>query len=181
MIKIKRGRQLSKEFIKQWNTAVDREFECNEFLDPQKRNSFSKDIFFILTEKKKIKSIARIKEYSVIFEEKRYKVLGITDMVSLKKGHGYGIKLVKSMIRYIKKTKKTEISFCHPKNTNFYKKGGFIIIKNAVKQFYYKDKSGKVIKNNWDKDLLCINGTDNLINKIKSYPKQKIQMSTKFF
>jgi len=181
MIKIKIGRELSENFIKDWNNAVQKEFECNELLNPQNRRNFSKDVFFILKDNKELFSIGRIKSYKINFLGKSYNVLGITDMVSLVKGKGYGIKLIQAMKEYIEKTKKSEVSFCHPKNTSFYEKCGLVIIKNRVKQAYYQDKNRKIHINHWDKDLICVKGRDRLVEEILSHPKEKIKISVNFF
>jgi predicted acetyltransferase len=181
MIKIKTGRQLSEKFIQNWNNEVQEEFECNELLNPKNRKNFFKDIFFILENNNKLLSIGRIKSVKIRYRGKDYNVLGIADVLSLVKRKGYGIKLVQSMKKYIENTKKSEISFCHPSNTKFYEKCGLIILKNRVKQFYYQDNEGKIHKNHWDKDLICIEGKDKLLSKIISHPNEKIKLSLNFF
>ena len=92
-----------------------------------------------------------------------------------------GTEDVTAMYHYIKKRGKTQISFCHPKNTGFYKKCGMRIIKNSVKRFYYEDKQGKIHKNKWDKDVFYLEGKDNLVKNILAHPKEKIKLPINFY
>jgi predicted GNAT family acetyltransferase len=177
-LEIKKGSQLSKEFIQEWNELIKKEFKGYGQL---KKKEFYKDVFFILENKNKLLSIGRIKSLKINFIGKNYKILVITDVVSIIKKKGYGKRIIQAMKKYIKRKGNSEIGFCHPKNTRFYEKCGLIIVKDGVKRCYYRDKNGKIHKNHWDKNLLCLEGKDRLISKIISNPKEKIKLSTNFF
>jgi len=143
-ITIKKGKELSLTFVKEWNEIMKKAFEDNLSLDIKNKKTFSKDFFFLLYNKKGLLSVGRLRPVKITFNKKNYNIIGIADIVSIVKKKGYGKKVMKYIIKHLKDKNQTGIGFCHPKNTGFYKKCNYEIMRNFVKRFIYKDKKGKI-------------------------------------
>lgn len=173
-LQIKKGKELSVKEIEKWNNLIYEAFKEDKPLNSRNRKEFTKNIFFILYNKKQILAVGRLIPVKIRFMDKTYNLLGIADIVSVFKRKGYGKKVVRGMIRYAKDKKQTTIGFCESKNASFYKKCGLEIKRGMVKNFIYKNKKGKVIKNKEDEDVIYLNTKDNLMKMILENPKEKV-------
>lgn len=162
-MKIKKGNKLTDKEIIEINKIFQKEFPGNEPINKKKKKLFAKDIFFIVYVNYGIASVGRLRPVKLIFKNKKYAVLGIADMVSVIKRRGYGKQILKAMDKYSKKMK---IGFCRRKNSLFYIKSGLIIAKDLVKNFVYYNK-GKIIKNNWDNDVIYSKNAEKFIEEVK--------------
>lgn len=172
---IKKGRNLSYDFIKQWNKIMLKTFSEKESMNLKKKREFINDIFFIFNDEKgKLLFLGRLRPVKLKFLKKSYNILGVADIVSITKRKGYGKILMKEMLKYIKSKDKTAIGFCESKNSPFYEKSGFKIEKNLVKKFIYKNPQGKIMKDEGDEDVLYFQRKDNFMKKILLNPKEKV-------
>ena len=137
---------------------------------------FSGDLFFILRNaKKKILAIGCLKDIRLKFLGEIYNIKGVRGIVSLVERKGYG----KKIMHVIKKTVKnnTAVGFCARKNSSFYRKCGFKIAKNGIARFVYRRK--RKIRNgeeDYDSDVLYLNGKDNFIKEFLKNKKQDVKI-----
>lgn len=167
-VTIKKGKELSASFIKKWNKTMFDEFEEGNPLNPKDKEQFSKHIFFIVMDRKNIVSIGRLVPVRINFLGKDYDIIGIADIVSVIKGKGYGKVLMTSMLKYLRKNKKTGIGFCESKNEIFYNKCGFKTEASSLKRFIYTDKRSKVHRDTDDDYVFYFDGKDKFMKKILS-------------
>lgn len=170
-IEIIKGKKLSSSFKNKCKKIMLETFEDKKF-------AFYNDPFFILKDKGKIVSIGRFRLIKINFLKKNYSVLGIADIVSIIKKKGYGRIVMKHMLQYLKKSKKTGIGFCERKNSRFYKKCGFKIKKDYVDHFIPIDSKGNKVLEHGDDDVLYFNGKDNFMKKVLANKKQKVLIPT---
>ena len=179
---IKKGGNLSPDFVRQWNKIMLKTFSEKESIDLKKKREFINDIFFIFNDKKgKLLSLGRLRPVKLKFLKKSYDILGVGDIVSISKRKGYGKILIKEMLKYIKSKDKIAIGFCENKNSSFYEKSGFKIEKNLVKRFIYKNSQGKIVKNRIDEDVLYFEEKDKFMKKILSHPPKRILISIPYW
>jgi len=176
---IKKGKNLSNDYIKKWNETRLKEFDEDRPLNLKNRKNFEKDIFFTLYDKNKnILSCGRLKQIKINFLSNHYNILGGADLVSTIRGKGYGKITKKAQIKYAKERKKTMIGFCTRKNTPFYEKCGLEIKKDLVKRFVYPSSSGYKPKQEEEKyknrDVTYLNGKDEFMKKVLANPKEKV-------
>jgi len=124
-----------KIITKKGKTLFKKEFD---FMDKErirqhgeKTNLFSRKYhresnFFFVKDRKKIIAFGFLRPVEMIYKNKRYDIfaLGGIMVVEGEKKKGYGDVLIKAMINYSKKTKKTILGFCGKKTASFYKKVG---------------------------------------------------------
>lgn len=96
---------------------------------------------------------------------KKYNFFGMGDLVTIRRGQGYGRIIIGEMIKYLEKTGKTGIGFCARKNTPFYEKVGLESIKDFMKRFRYKNPKTGEISSEANGDGIFYAG-DDLIKKI---------------
>lgn len=177
---IKKGRELSNKFIEEWNKIMYDAFKEDEPLKPKARKKFENDVFFILiNSKKEILSTARLRPVEVKFMDKKYKILGIADMVSPVKKKGYGKKIVKAMIKYAKSKNIEAVGFCHKKNKEFYEKCGLEMDMNSKRQFVFRNKKGKKCRNEYDDYAIYLKIKGGLMEEVLKNPKEEVLIPIK--
>ena len=120
-VKIQKGKDLPARTCKRLNEIWRREWPVETPLSAKNREKFANDIFFIVRDpNNRILSVGRLIPIIFEFLGKEYKILGIGDIVAVKKGKDYGKILMTAMHKYLKRTKQTGVGFCDPKNDGFY-------------------------------------------------------------
>lgn len=114
---VKKGSVLSDKEITQINKIWRGAWSDTDTLDPEKREEFSEETFFMVYSDKEILSVGRLIPVEVEFMKKTYKIEGIADMVSVVKRRSYGKMVMIAMSDYLKKTGETEIGFCSNRNS----------------------------------------------------------------
>jgi len=131
-------------------------------MERKNKKSFYYDIVFLLKNGKDLLAFGRLRSISLYKEKERYDIWGIATIVSVERRKGYGKELMKAIKNFIEKNKKTSIGFCGEKNSGFYEKCGFNILKNGQKHFVYVDESDK---SHYEQgDVIYKKGSDNLID-----------------
>ena len=121
---IKKGKKLSRT---EWN-LMDKERtrqygrSTNLFNRTYNKNS---NLFFV-KDNNKIVAFGFLRPVEMTYKKKKYNILALGGIMVVKeeKGRGYGTFLIKSMIKYSKKTKKTILGFCGKNLVKFYQKAG---------------------------------------------------------
>ena len=164
IVETKKGKELLPREIKLMINSRIKEYGRNTIdFHKEWRNTY-----LFVKENNKIVSFGMLKPVKIDYLGKTYSILGLANIIAVKKGKGYGRILIKSMIENLKKKGKTGLGFCDKKVTLFYNKSGLETKKGLIKRFKYKDKkTGEIIVDN-DGDGLYYNGRDDLINKILS-------------
>ncbi len=166
---IKKGSELSPEELEVMNRerkkVFDSQIEWNEIT----KEHFFNDLFFVIKNSENtIVSFGRLIDITVFVEQTPYMILGIGSIVSVTWKKGYGKELMSSMKKYILEKGKTAVGFCGEQKSEFYRKCGFEIISQGVKNFVYVDKKGK---RNFDEgDVVYLSGKDGLVEKILNNP-----------
>lgn len=176
-LEIKKGNKLTANTLKLMRKTRLKEYG-KDTIDFKKTEL--KNTFFFVKDNNKIVSFGMLKPITINYLGKKYNFFGIANIISIKKGKGYGKILIKSMLDYLKKTGKSGLGFCDGKISEFYRKAGLNTKKDFIKRFQYKDpKTGKITIDN-DGDGLYYNGKDNFIKKILSN-KSMVYMETLFW
>ncbi len=157
-IEIKKGTKLSKEFIDIFDKAKQSEFTSGPIKDFSK---YSSDIFFIIKSNNKTVSFGHLKKIKIDYLGKQYNLFGIANLISIRKGEGYGKNIVKNMINYAKKKNKTLIGFCKKHNKKFYEKCNMGLNKQLLKRFLYKNSMNK-----HEDYVIYFEGKDEFIQKV---------------
>lgn len=130
-------------------------------------NEEKKSLFFFVKNKKEIVAFGMLKPIKINYLNKNYKILGIGNILSIKKGMGYGKVLMDSIIKYLRRNKKTGIGFCSNNNTKFYEKSGLKVKKRFSKRFALENPTTK--KRIFDSEncaMIYYEGKDNLLSKM---------------
>lgn len=139
---------------------------------PNEIKNFKKDYlpgakFFFVKANKEVVAFGGLREITITYLRKKYKILGICNIISVKKRRGYGKILIQSMVNYLKKTGKTGLGFTG--QTKFFEKAGLKNKKSFTWRFALKNpKTGEVKFDNEDCDGIYYNGKDNFIKKVLS-------------
>jgi predicted N-acetyltransferase YhbS len=88
--------------------------------------------FFFVRYKEKIVAFGFLRPVVMTYKNKKYNIfaLGGIMVVEEEKKKGYGTILIKNIIDYSKKTKKSILGFCGEKEAKFYKKAGLKVKKD---------------------------------------------------
>ena len=178
-LEIKKGKDMKSSSLRGFHKIINRAFTVtgSDSVMPKNRKNFAEDTFFVLHDKNKILSVARLRNASINFKGESYKIKGIADVVSVQKGKGHGKKVMKAMISYLNKNKEIGVGFCKRNNAGFYRKCGYKVAKNLAKRFIYKNSKGKIVKSYWDNDVIFNFRGKELINNIVRSPKEKVWIS----
>ena len=167
-IEMKTNKELSKREEDLMNSSKSKEYGSK-----YTRRSFKKDypdsIFFFVKDDDKIVAFGAFRKLTLEFRGKRYNILGICNILTIKRGMGYGRILITAMIKYLKKTSKTGLGFCHPTRTLFYKKAGLGIKKGFIRRVVYKNPDTGKLEPEYahaHADGVYYEGRDKLITKI---------------
>jgi hypothetical protein len=170
--KIKLGKNLSERDLKTIN--CQRKIEFNSDREIVLDNKNAEWVWFLVYSKlEELLSFGRLHRVNVQFHGMIYHILGISTIISLEKAKGYGSIVMKNMKEYIQKSDTTAIEFCNPKNSEFYKKCGYLILKNGIGRFIYLDENDIPIPG-LPGDLFYLEGKDKLIAKIASNQEEKV-------
>ena len=150
-------------------------WRVKEFGKGEKKN-FKKDydlntLFFFVkdTKNKEVLAFGGLRPVSVEYQGKKYNILGVCNIISIKKKKSYGRILIQSMIKYSKRTGKTLLGFCERKNIKFYEKSGLKTKKDFTNRFAFKNPITKQVK--FDKeggDDFYYESKDKFISKVIS-------------
>jgi GNAT superfamily N-acetyltransferase len=125
--------------------------------------------FFFLKDGKEIVAFGALRDISVQYLGKDYKILGICNIIAIQKGKGYGKALIQNMIKFAKKKSKTALGFCANEKAKFYEKAGLKVKKHFTWRFALKNpKTGRLKFDSGDCIGIYIEGKDRLIKKIIS-------------
>ena len=169
MIKIKKGSELSKkEFLFVAKESV-REFDNNKKPVEKELKELQDEIqsiFFFIQDKKKIMSFGLLKPVKIKYLGRTYNILGIGNVISIKKKKGYGTVLMNEMVKYVKKRRKTALGFTGSRVAKFYEKVGLKAEKKLRNRFFYdygNSKTNREEKGWWG---VYYEGKDKFITKV---------------
>jgi predicted N-acetyltransferase YhbS len=152
---------MAKENVKNFEDLNDIQKQIKEITEDEKKS----EIFFV-KDKNKIVAFGILKPVKIKYLGNNYNILGISNILSVKKKKGYGKKLMQAMIEHAKKKGKTLLGFCGKQNVKFYKKSGLKSEKNFIRRFVYKNpKTGKKVVDK-DGDGIYYEGKDKFISKV---------------
>ena len=166
-IEIKKGKELSKKEIDIMEKARIKEYGENT-KDFKKYELDS--IFFFVKDDGQIVSFGMLKPITISYLNRIYKILGIGNILSIKKGGGYGRELINFMIDYLRKKGKTGLGFCGKDNSKFYEKCGLKVKKDLALRFRYRYATVEEEKRELEEggDGIYFEGKDGFIKKILS-------------
>lgn len=164
-IEIKKTNQLTKKEADLMNKSKKKEWP-----ESYKIKNFKKDypnsIFFFIKEGKDINAFGTLRNLTLEYKRKKYKIFGICNIFTIKRKHGYGRIVISAIIDYAKKYKRTALGFCSPKTSGFYKKSGLKIGKNLIPKVVYRNPKTGELKPEDNADGLYYEGRDKLVSKL---------------
>lgn len=159
------GKELTQDEVKIINEARLNEFGSTNKINPNPNNEDWEKKYFLVKEKQHMVAFGRLHEVEVLFDKKKYHILGIATIIALEKGRGYGILLMSEIKKYLQQLRKTGVGFCEREVSPFYEKCGYNILRKGNVRFQYDTPSPHP-----DDDVLYLNGEDNLMKKIIENP-----------
>jgi predicted GNAT family acetyltransferase len=166
-IEIKKGKDISEKIFRFIKDSREKEYKCKD--QKFQKRDHKDTLFFFIKEKNKIVVIGALRDIEMELEKEKYNVYGISGILSIIKGKGYGKRLIKEIIKYLKKNKKTGIGFCGRKNKNFYKKAGLKHRNLFGKKFDLRNPKTRKIKFENPRDVgdgIYYEGKDKFITKL---------------
>ena len=165
-VKIKKGRNLTKTELSLLVKEMGKNFEEDPKKSLNKLKNEKDSLFFLLKNEKNILCFGFLRPERIVHLNKKYNFFGIRNVISVKKKKGYGKKLMKKIIEFLNKNKKTGIGFTGSRVAKFYKKSGFKTRRGLRKRFFPSFCKGDNKIENWG---FYIEGEDKFIsNLIKS-------------
>lgn len=167
---IKKGNKLTKKEIETIaKTNIDNFITCTDLkkeIDSLKNSESKGSIFFFVKYKNKIVSLGQLIPLKIRYLGKGYNLFEISNMISIKRGKGYGKILVQAMKDFLIKKQKTGLGFCHKGNVEFYKKSGLIVEGKLKNRFFYDYGNSKENKEAMKDFVLYWEGKDKFPTKI---------------
>lgn len=143
---IKNGKALSAEELLTINSGQRREFGLVDTVEPFSEPINPEALFVIVkNDFGQILAFGKLHEIGLVFHSLTYPILCISTLVSLDKGKGYGRILMKEIVSYLNKQRKTAVGFCETKLLPFYEKCGVEFLANDDNHFFYLLKNGETI------------------------------------
>jgi hypothetical protein len=169
-VEIKKGKELTKKEIETIGKAnIDNFITCTDLkkeIDSLKNSESKGSTFFFVKYKSKIVSLGQLIPLKIRYLGKGYNLFGISNMISIKKGKGYGKSLVQAMKDFLIKKQKTGLGFCHKGNVEFYKKSGLIVEGKLKNRFFYDYGNSKENKDAMQDFVLYLEGKDKFPTKV---------------
>jgi len=166
--KIISDKNLSKkemDLMNKWRKSEFGENEVKNF----KKDYFPGAKFFFVKDGKEIVAFGGLRDIPIDYLGKKYKILGICNIIAIKKGKGYGRILISAMVDFLKRTGKTGLGFTG--KTEFFKKSGLKTKELFGKRFALMDpKTGEIkFEEKGDEgDGIYLDGKDSFIKKVLS-------------
>lgn len=152
-ISVVRGRELSSEELEVINEYRTKEFHSVNAVAPRPDNDDWDKPYFLVADQGRLMAFGRLHQtIAVSFKGVRYQILGISGIVAIARGHGYGRELMHEIKRYIGRSGLTAIGFCSPDTSSFYAKCGYEILINGVKRFRFIGEDGQELPPDYDDD-----------------------------
>lgn len=165
-IEVKNTKELSKQEENLMNRSKSKEYGRK-----YERKNFKKDhpnsIFFFVKDGGRIVAFGTFRKLPLEYRGRKYRIFGICNIFTVKRGRGYGRILIKAMIDHLKKTGKTGLGFCAKNKILFYKKSGMNIKREFIRRVVYKNPAGK-LEPEYNADGFYYEGKDRLITKMLS-------------
>jgi len=149
------------------------------------KNNFEKELlklkkekssfFFLFKNSNKILSFGFLKPTRIKYHNKNYNILGIRNIISVKKNKGHGSILMKEIINFLTKKEKTGLGFTGSQVAKFYKKNNFSIKQGLRKRLFPDYGNNKEEIAHWG---FYQEGKDKFISKIMK-SKSKIRMPSR--
>jgi len=168
IVEIIKDKDLPKKYEDLMNKWRKKEFGQDEV------KNFKKDylpgaIFFFVKVGKKVVAFGGLRKVTINYLGRKYRILGICNIISIEKRKGYGKILISAMIDYLKKTGKTGIGFCSKKISKFYGKAGLKIAKDLTQRFVWRNPKTRETKLDEERgDGIYIEGKDRFVQKLLS-------------
>jgi len=164
-IEIVQDKELPKNYADLMNKWRKIEFGPDEVKD-FKKDYFPSTKFFFVKDVGEIVAFGGLRDISINYLGKNYEILGICNIVSIKKGKGFGQILISAMIDYLKKTGKTGLGFTL--KAGFFRKVGLNVEKDFIKRFVYLNPITKEETIDNEGDGIYYDGKDGFIKKVLS-------------
>ena len=138
-------KSLSELEIKLMNFWMEKEFGKKYIRKFKEQYSSPEARCFFIKDDDEIIAFGTINSVAAEYLGEKYNFLGMENILTIRRGEGYGRIIMKVITEYLKKTGKTGLGFCEKKNTPFYEKVGLETKEDFMRRFRYKDsKTGKV-------------------------------------
>jgi len=164
-IEIKKNTELTKKEEDLMNKNKKKEWPKSYRIKNFKKE-YPNSVFFFVKENNKIIAFGTLRNLTLEYKRKKYKIFGICNIFTIKRRQGYGKVVISVIIDYAKKYKKTALGFCSPKTSGFYAKAGLKIGKNLILKVVYKDPKTGELKPEYNADGLYYEGKDKLVSKL---------------
>jgi hypothetical protein len=172
---IKPGSELTESELGQINASLFREFK----VPAAPRNDLKNKLFFLFKEEDEILAMgALMKVEPVYFNDEKFTLHGVVEIVANRKGEGYGMQVVTAMRDHLMKNDLIGLGFCMPKVQGFYEKCGFLIDTTSVQRFVYV-KDGERITNQDGQLIFYQDSSARFMEKVLTNKDKEVSIPTK--
>lgn len=133
--------------------------------DYSQNNFFLERLFCIIKDNNTILAFGMLIPIEILIENHKYKIWGISTILSIEKGKGYGKYLMQQVKEYAANENKAVVGSCSKRNTDFYRKCKCTIWENGIQNFIYINQDGEEIKENDDDVIMFFYDDKNNILK----------------
>jgi hypothetical protein len=137
-VQIKKDKELSNKDIILMSKQRLKEYGTNKNEIKDFRKDYPNGNFFFVKDKKSVVAFGTMKPVFIKLLGKNYEIMGICNVISIKKKKGYGKFLMKMMQNFLKKNNKMGLGLCKYPTMKFYEKAGFLVKKDLARKFGYK-------------------------------------------
>lgn len=161
------GKDLSQETIEYMVKHRMREYgENKKDFENNERNS----IFFFLEDDDIIKAFGMLKPVTLYYDDKKYQIMGIWNIMAVEKSKWYGTVLMKHIMNYLKNNEHVGMGSTHGNNFTFYEKCGFRFIPGLLERVIYIDAINKEFRREsecWDHSMFMFDKNNELQGLVK--------------
>ena len=164
-IEIKKSIELSEKEKNLINKHRVIEFDEEARIDFSKKDN-KESKFFLVKSIGKIVAFGMLTPISIVYQNKKYNILGFGSGIAIKKGKGYGRLLMALRIAYTKSKNKTGIGFCGRHNLKRFEAYGMKTKKDYIKRFIYRNPRTLEESKDPDGDMIYTEGPDKLVTRM---------------
>ena len=162
----KPGLELREGEMRQMNASLEKEFG----VPPMAKEDMEPTFFFLLKQHEEIVAFGGLrKTYPVIFDGQTYTIYGFVEVISNRKGEGYGKQVITTMRHYLLENDFTGFGFCMPRVQEFYRKCGFTIEEQSTQRFVYQ-KGEEKITNQDGQHIFYLHSSDKFMQNVLAKP-----------
>ena len=130
------------------------------------RRQERESIFFFLYEGPSVKAFGMLKPVSLFYENEKYQIMGVANVIAIEKSSGYGSQLMRQISQYLKDHHMVGLGNTHRDNFVFYQKCGYTFVPGLLERFVYINQDGQEQRTETDDYCMFVFDQHNTLHQI---------------